>query len=76
MSKRDMNGVDARSLIEHELAEFRDYVLPNKAYANLMIRVSQDYDYVVEKNLVSSTGLCLLRTRTLVGIRNALHNSP
>jgi uridine kinase len=50
MSKRGMNGVDARSRIGSELAEFRDYILPTKAYANVIIRVSQDYDYFVEKS--------------------------
>lgn len=48
MSKRGMNGVDARSFIENELAEFRNYILPNKAYANVILSVSLDYDYVIE----------------------------
>jgi hypothetical protein len=41
--------VGARSLIENELAEFRDYILPNKAYANVILNVSLDYDYAVEE---------------------------
>lgn len=49
MSKRGMNRVDARSLIENELTEFRDYILPNKAYANVILRVSLDYDYALEE---------------------------
>jgi uridine kinase len=49
MSKRGMNRVGARSLIENELAEFRDYILPNKAYANVILNVSLDYDYAVEE---------------------------
>ena len=48
MTKRGMNGVDARSFIENELAEFRNYILPNKAYANVILSVSLDYDYAIE----------------------------
>ena len=52
MSKRGMNGVDARSRIENELAEFRNYILPGKAYANVILSVSPDYDYAVEESWV------------------------
>lgn len=50
MSKRGMSAVDARSRIENELAEFRNYILPNKAYANVILSVTLDYDYAVEES--------------------------
>ena len=49
MSKRGMNGMDARIFLENELAEFRNYILPNKAHANVVLNVSLNYDYAVEE---------------------------
>jgi uridine kinase len=43
--KRGMNPIDAASRIQSEWEDFSSQVLPRKQFANLLVRVSNDYKY-------------------------------
>jgi uridine kinase len=49
VSKRGMNDADAWKLIEAELREFRDFILPGKTLAHVCVSVSLTFEYAIEE---------------------------
>lgn len=51
--KRSMEQADARARIDAELEEFRTYVLPGRAFANVCVGVSSTFEYSMQESCLA-----------------------